>query len=72
LFATNPIHLLVVVALINGAAAAPFLVLVMLISADRTIMGEHVNGKLATALGWTAFAFMAVAAVTVIAQYCGL
>ena len=65
---SNPIQLLVVVAVINGIAAAPFLLLVMLISRDRTIMGDYRNGRLATAMGWTAFTLMAAAALTLIAQ----
>jgi hypothetical protein len=32
---------------INGVAAAPFLLLVMLISNDEKIMGDSSNGKLA-------------------------
>ncbi|GAC1444762.1 MAG: divalent metal cation transporter [Mycobacteriales bacterium] len=59
----NPIHLLVISASINGVAAAPFLVLVMLISGDRTIMKTRRNGRLATVLGWVTTALMAAAAV---------
>jgi NRAMP (natural resistance-associated macrophage protein)-like metal ion transporter len=65
---SDPIHLLVVVALINGIAAAPFLLLVMLISRDRRIMGEYRNGRLATAMGWAAFTLMAAAALTLLTQ----
>ncbi len=65
---SNPIQLLVVVAVINGIAAAPFLLLVMLISRDRKIMGEYRNGRLATSMGWAAFTLMAAAAFTLIAQ----
>jgi NRAMP (natural resistance-associated macrophage protein)-like metal ion transporter len=63
-FYSDPIGLLVFVALVNGIAAAPFLVITMLISSDRTIMGEHRNGRLATALGWTTVGVMSVCAVT--------
>jgi len=59
----NPVQLLVVTAFIDGVIAAPFLVLVMLVARDRAIMGEHRNGRLATALGWLTTALMAVAAV---------
>jgi Mn2+/Fe2+ NRAMP family transporter len=59
----NPIKLLVIVAMVNGLAAAPFLVLVMLISPDRKLMGQHRNGKLASALGWLTVGLMASAAV---------
>ncbi|MGH2717075.1 MAG: divalent metal cation transporter, partial [Actinomycetota bacterium] len=59
----NPIHLLVFVAGINGVAAAPFLIVVMLVSGDRTIMRSHVNGRLATVLGWVTVALMGGAAI---------
>jgi NRAMP (natural resistance-associated macrophage protein)-like metal ion transporter len=62
----NAMHLLVVVALINGIAAAPFLGLVMLISNDRDVMGGFRNGLAANVLGWLATALMAAAAVAVL------
>jgi NRAMP (natural resistance-associated macrophage protein)-like metal ion transporter len=72
LTSTNPIQLLVIVAIINGIAAAPFLLLVMLIAADRALMGEYRNGKLATVVGWAAFGLMATAAAVLLAQFVGL
>jgi len=63
----NPIKLLVLVAVINGIAAAPFLIVVMRISGDRTLMGSHVNGKPAKVLGWATVGLMAVAAIAMFA-----
>ena len=63
----NPIQLLVFVAIINGVAAAPFLVVVMLIASSRRIMGDYVNGKLATTVGWFTVVLMASAAVALFA-----
>ena len=63
----NPIKLLVLVAVINGVAAAPFLVVVMLVSGSRRIMGEYRNGRVATILGWLTTAIMAAAAVALFA-----
>jgi NRAMP (natural resistance-associated macrophage protein)-like metal ion transporter len=60
-FATDPIGLLILSATINGIAAAPFLIVTMLISGDKDIMGEYGNGKLAATLGWTTTAIMVVA-----------
>jgi NRAMP (natural resistance-associated macrophage protein)-like metal ion transporter len=71
LLSVNPIRLLVVVAIINGIAAAPFLVVVMLIAADATIMGDYRNGRVATAIGWATVVLMALGAVTILAQYAG-
>jgi NRAMP (natural resistance-associated macrophage protein)-like metal ion transporter len=67
LVGVNPFRLLVFVAAINGVAAAPFLVLVMLISNDRAIMGDYINGKLARTLGWTTTGLMTAAAVVLFA-----
>lgn len=57
----NPIHLLVLSAIINGIAAAPFLVVIMLISNSRTLLGEHRNGVVSNVVGWLTAAIMAVA-----------
>jgi NRAMP (natural resistance-associated macrophage protein)-like metal ion transporter len=60
----NPIKLLVLVAVINGIAAGPFLVIVMIISGNRQIMSEkYANGKLAKTLGWATTGLMIAAAV---------
>jgi Mn2+/Fe2+ NRAMP family transporter len=64
----NPIKLLVLVAVINGIAAAPFLVLVMLISGNERLMSEkYVNGKAAKLLGWSTTVIMASAAAALFA-----
>jgi NRAMP (natural resistance-associated macrophage protein)-like metal ion transporter len=67
LLGVNPIHLLVVVAIINGLAAAPFLVIVMLISSSRELMRHHANGRAAKVLGWGTVLLMAAAGVALIA-----
>ncbi len=59
----DPVKLLVYSALINGLLAAPFLVLVMLVSDDRTTMGDYANGHLARTLGWATTLLMAAAAI---------
>jgi NRAMP (natural resistance-associated macrophage protein)-like metal ion transporter len=58
---SNPIQLLVLSAIVNGIAAGPFLIVIMLISRDRQIMGSYRNRRLATVVGWTATAIMCVA-----------
>ena len=63
----NPIKLLVFVAVINGVAAAPFLVVVMRVSSSKRIMGEYVNGNTAKVLGWLTATIMAVAAISLFA-----
>jgi NRAMP (natural resistance-associated macrophage protein)-like metal ion transporter len=68
----NPIKLLVLVAGINGIAAAPFLLVVMLIARNRELMGNSRNGRLASILGWLTVALMAAAAIALLALFTGL
>jgi Mn2+/Fe2+ NRAMP family transporter len=63
----NPIKLLVLVAVINGVAAAPFLFVVMRISSSQRLMGKHANGLTANILGWLTAAIMAAAAIALFA-----
>jgi Mn2+/Fe2+ NRAMP family transporter len=63
LVGVNPIKLLVVVAVINGVAAAPFLALVMRIADDKSVMRDAVNGPLARMIGWGTTGVMLLAAV---------
>jgi NRAMP (natural resistance-associated macrophage protein)-like metal ion transporter len=58
---TDPIGLLVLSAIVNGIAAGPFLIVIMIISRDRTIMGKFRNGKLANTMGWFTTVLMCVA-----------
>ena len=61
LLSSNPIGLLVLSAILNGIAAGPFLVVMMLVARDRRIMRQYVNGRLAATLGWTTTVVMCVA-----------
>jgi NRAMP (natural resistance-associated macrophage protein)-like metal ion transporter len=63
LLSVNPITLLVLVAVINGIAAAPFLAVTMLVSSDQAIMGGYVNGRAALIIGWGTVAVMSIAAI---------
>jgi NRAMP (natural resistance-associated macrophage protein)-like metal ion transporter len=63
----NPIKLLVLVAVIDGIAAAPFLFVVMAVSSNRRLMGDYTNKKPARLVGWTTAALMAAAAVAMFA-----
>ena len=63
----NPIKLLVLVAVINGVVAAPFLVVVMRMSSSSNLMGTYVNAKLANVLGWLTAAIMSAAAIALCA-----
>jgi Mn2+/Fe2+ NRAMP family transporter len=39
---------------------------VVLIAANRELMGDHANGRLATTLGWLAVAVMGAAAIALL------
>jgi NRAMP (natural resistance-associated macrophage protein)-like metal ion transporter len=62
----NPITALVLSAVLNGLIAAPLLVLVMLVSNDRSVMGERTNGRLLNVAGWATTAVLGVAALALI------
>ncbi|MDQ1526446.1 MAG: hypothetical protein QOG18_1059 [Microbacteriaceae bacterium] len=63
LVSSNPIQLLVLSAVVNGIAAGPFLIVIMLISRDSKIMGAHKNGPLANTMGWIVTVVMCVAGI---------
>ncbi len=62
----NPITALVLSAVLNGLLAPPLLVLVMLVSNDRAVMGERTNGRLLNVVGWATTLTMAIAALALI------
>jgi len=68
-FGINPITALVVTAIINGLIAPPILVMVMLVSNNRRVMGERTNGWLLNLLGWGTALVMAVASVALITTF---
>ncbi len=62
----NPITALVLSAVLNGLLAPPLLVLVMLVSNDRRVMGERTNGRLLNVMGWATTVAMGLAALALI------
>jgi len=50
-------------AVINGVLAPPLLVFVMLISNNRDVMGDRVNGRAINVLGWITTLVMLAAAI---------
>ena len=59
----NPIRLLFTTAVINGVLAPPLILIVLLLTRDRTVMGDAVNSRLVGFLGWVTFVVMVVAAL---------
>ncbi|MGZ6268592.1 MAG: NRAMP family divalent metal transporter [Candidatus Limnocylindrales bacterium] len=63
----NPITALVISAVFNGVVAAPLIVLVMLVSNDRTVMGVRTNGRLLNVVGWVTALVMGLAVLGLVA-----
>lgn len=59
----NAIKLLFTTAVINGVLAPPLILIVLLLTRDRTVMGSAVNPPIVNALGWATFVVMVIAAV---------
>jgi len=58
-----PFKMLYYTAILNGIAAPPILVLILLISNNSIIMGRHTNSRAANVVGWTITVIMGAAAV---------
>jgi Mn2+/Fe2+ NRAMP family transporter len=59
----NPIRALYYCAVINGLVAPPLLVMVMLISNNRSLMGARTNGRVSNGIGWLTTVLMTLAAL---------
>jgi NRAMP (natural resistance-associated macrophage protein)-like metal ion transporter len=61
----NAVKMLFWSAVLNGLLAPPLVVLVVLLTSNSRIMGQHKNSRIMQAFGWTCATFMALAAVAV-------
>lgn len=59
----DPIKALVVTAVLNGVVAVPLIGIIIAISSNKKIMGEHTGGWLSKILLWIALIIMGVAAI---------
>jgi NRAMP (natural resistance-associated macrophage protein)-like metal ion transporter len=59
----NAVKLLFWSAVVNGLLAPPLIVLLVLLTSDRDVMGEHVNPWILKWLGWLTAIVMTVAAI---------
>jgi Mn2+/Fe2+ NRAMP family transporter len=62
----NPIDALFLAAVINGLLAPPLLVLIMLVSNRRDVMGSRTNNRLTNLAGWATTVLMTTAAVVLV------
>ncbi len=59
----NAVKMLFWSAVLNGVLAPPLVILVVLLTSDRKVMGKRVNSRGATVLGWICAAVMTAAAI---------
>jgi Mn2+/Fe2+ NRAMP family transporter len=59
----DPIKALVYSAVINGITAPPLLLLIVMLSNRRSVMGKHTNSAWSNVFGWAAFILMTVATI---------
>jgi len=69
LIGVNPIDALFWTAVINGFLSPPLLVVIMLISNNRVVMGSRVNRPLTNILGWATTVLMFAAAIALVATW---
>jgi NRAMP (natural resistance-associated macrophage protein)-like metal ion transporter len=59
----NAVKMLFWSAVVNGLLAPPLILLVILLTSNRKVMGDSVNSPLVRWIGWATFAFMSAAAI---------
>jgi NRAMP (natural resistance-associated macrophage protein)-like metal ion transporter len=59
----NPMTALFWTAVLNGLLAPPLLLLIMIVSNNRKVMGQHTNGRLINIVGWITTLLMFAAAI---------
>lgn len=65
-FEINPITALYYTAALNGLAAPPLMVLVIMIASRKDIMGKFVNSRASNILGWVIVLIMSLAGIALI------
>lgn len=65
-FGFDAVGMLFWCAVVNGVLAAPLVVLVVLLTSDRSVMGEWVNPPLLRGLGWLTAVVMSAAAIALL------
>lgn len=65
----DPIRLLVYASVLNGIVAVPLILLIILISRNRKIMGDYVSGRASAAGTWLAFGAMSAAAIAALISF---
>lgn len=64
----DPIKALIFSAVVNGVIAPVILILIVLLAANKKVMGEHVIGKPSQFIGWVTIILMLVAGIAALAS----
>jgi hypothetical protein len=65
----NAVKMLFWSAILNRLLAPPLVVMVVLLTSDRKVMGSRANSRAMKALGWTCAAVMSVSAAALLASF---
>jgi Mn2+/Fe2+ NRAMP family transporter len=65
----NPMHALVFAGIVQGFSAPPLMLLIMLMTNQRTIMGDRTNRRVINILGWGTTAVIWAASMGLIVSY---
>jgi Mn2+/Fe2+ NRAMP family transporter len=65
----NPMRALVVAGIVQGFSTPPLMLLIMLITNRRSIMGDKVNGRAINVLGWTTTAVIFTASACLVISW---
>lgn len=72
LLGVNPIRLLYYAAVVNGIVSVPLLAIIVVLAANRKVMGEHATTRGETFRGWLLFGLVTVAVLLLLASVIGL
>ena len=68
-FGINPMKALVFAGIVQGFSTPPLLLLILLMTNNRAIMGERVNGRAINGLGWITTATIFAATVGLVVSW---
>jgi Mn2+/Fe2+ NRAMP family transporter len=65
----NPIHALILAAVINAVVTVPILFIVMRLANDKKILKDKINSRFSNIIGWFTFALMSVSVVVMFVSF---
>lgn len=65
----KPFQMLYYTAILNGFIAPPLMIMIMLISNNKKIMGGHTNSLFSNIMGWTITGVMSVASIALVVSF---